>query len=150
MTTPFDMTVLNDLDGFHFGLDVVNRVPRLRATGAHLGQRMRNRLTTPLPYIREHGDGQPEMKHWFWRGSRGRSLKITRLTPAYAAALHPGSRPERGGRPACCRLPDLQVTTMAIVRPPPPWTSTLSLVMWWGMWQWISQVPFSRAVQITS
>lgn len=37
MTTPFDMTVLNDLDGFHFGLDVVNRVPRLRAMGAHSG-----------------------------------------------------------------------------------------------------------------
>ncbi len=41
-------------------------------------------------------------------------------------------------------------TTIFIVRPPPPSCSTLSLVVWWGIWQWISQVPFARAVQTTS
>lgn len=47
MTTPFDMTVLNYLDGFHFRLDVVNRVPRLRATGAHSGSGCKPDLPRP-------------------------------------------------------------------------------------------------------
>ncbi len=32
-TTPFDMTVLNDLDRFHLAGDVIDRVPRLRRHG---------------------------------------------------------------------------------------------------------------------
>ena len=34
-TTPFDMTVLNDLDRFHLAGDVIDRVPRLRDMAAH-------------------------------------------------------------------------------------------------------------------
>ncbi len=33
-TTPFDMTVLNDLDRFHLAGDVIDRVPRLHSTPA--------------------------------------------------------------------------------------------------------------------
>src|SRR5262249_37437242 len=34
-TTPFDMTVLNDLDRYHLAGDVIDRVPRVREIGAH-------------------------------------------------------------------------------------------------------------------
>jgi len=34
-TTPFDMTLLNDLDRFHLAGDVVDRTPRLERIGAH-------------------------------------------------------------------------------------------------------------------
>ena len=34
-TTPFDMTVLNELDRFHLAGDVMDRVPRLQRVGAH-------------------------------------------------------------------------------------------------------------------
>jgi len=43
-TTPFDMTVLNDLDRYHLAGDVVDRVPRLRNTGAHFKELLRNKL----------------------------------------------------------------------------------------------------------
>ena len=33
-TTPFDMTVLNDLDRLHLAGDVIDRVPRLRTASA--------------------------------------------------------------------------------------------------------------------
>ena len=43
-TTPFDMTVLNELDRFHLAGDVVDRVPRLRNIAAHFKQDLRNKL----------------------------------------------------------------------------------------------------------
>ena len=41
-TTPFDMTVLNDLDRFHLAMDVIDRVPRLQTIGAHRKQKLRD------------------------------------------------------------------------------------------------------------
>ena len=65
-TTPFDMTVLNDLDRYHLAGDVVDRVPRLRNTGAHFMQLLRNKLVEHTQYIRQHGDDMPEVKDWIW------------------------------------------------------------------------------------
>ena len=39
-TTPFDMVMLNDLDRFHLVMDVIDRVPGLAGTAAHLRQEM--------------------------------------------------------------------------------------------------------------
>lgn len=69
-TTPFDMTVLNELDRFHLAIDVVDRVPRLRAQGAHFQQQMRDRLAEHHAYIREYGDDLPEIRDWAWSGPR--------------------------------------------------------------------------------
>jgi xylulose-5-phosphate/fructose-6-phosphate phosphoketolase len=65
-TTPFDMTVLNDLDRFHLAGDVVDRVERLRSVGAHFKQMLRNKLVDHKQYIREHGDDMPEVRDWKW------------------------------------------------------------------------------------
>jgi xylulose-5-phosphate/fructose-6-phosphate phosphoketolase len=65
-TTPFDMTVLNDLDRFHLAGDVVDRVPRLQHVGAHFKQFLRNKLVEHKQYIREHGDDLPEIRNWKW------------------------------------------------------------------------------------
>jgi xylulose-5-phosphate/fructose-6-phosphate phosphoketolase len=65
-TTPFDMTVLNDLDRFHLAADVVDRVPRLQRVGAHFKQFLRDRLTEHKEYIMEYGDDMPEIKNWKW------------------------------------------------------------------------------------
>jgi xylulose-5-phosphate/fructose-6-phosphate phosphoketolase len=67
-TTPFDMTVLNDMDRFHLAADVVDRVPRLRDIGAHFMQHLRNKLVEHKLYIREHGDDMPEVRDWEWPG----------------------------------------------------------------------------------
>jgi xylulose-5-phosphate/fructose-6-phosphate phosphoketolase len=65
-TTPFDMTVLNDLDRFHLAGDVVDRVPKLQKTGGHFKQFLRNKLVEHKQYIREHGDDMPEIRDWTW------------------------------------------------------------------------------------
>jgi len=65
-TTPFDMVVLNDLDRFHLALDVIDRVPRLGYSAAHVKQALRNRLIEHQHYIQVHGDDMPEIKNWQW------------------------------------------------------------------------------------
>jgi len=65
-TTPFDMTVLNDLDRFHLAGDVVDRVPKLQKIGAHFKQMLRNKLVEHKQYIHERGDDLPEIRDWTW------------------------------------------------------------------------------------
>jgi xylulose-5-phosphate/fructose-6-phosphate phosphoketolase len=65
-TTPFDMTVLNQLDRFHLAGDVVDRVPRLQKIGGHFQQFLRDKLVEHGEYIRRHGDDMPEIRDWKW------------------------------------------------------------------------------------
>lgn len=65
-TTPFDMTVLNDLDRFHLVMDVVDRVPKLSSKGAYLKQLMRDKLIDHKRYIRQYGEDMPEIRDWHW------------------------------------------------------------------------------------
>ena len=65
-TTPFDMVVLNDLDRFHLAIDVIDRVPRLGRTAAHVKQALRDQLIEHQHYIRAHGDDLPAIKEWQW------------------------------------------------------------------------------------
>jgi len=65
-TTPFDMTVMNDLDRFHLAGDVIDRVPRLRNIAAHIKQDLRYKLIEHKRYIVKHGDDLPEVRDWKW------------------------------------------------------------------------------------
>ncbi|HXA64714.1 MAG TPA: phosphoketolase family protein [Bryobacteraceae bacterium] len=68
-TTPFDMTVLNDLDRFHLAGDVLDRVPRLQGVAGHEKQWLRNQLIEHKLYINEHGDDMPQIRDWHWPAS---------------------------------------------------------------------------------
>jgi xylulose-5-phosphate/fructose-6-phosphate phosphoketolase len=65
-TTPFDMTVLNELDRFHLAGDVVDRVPRLQGVGGHFKQFLRNKIVEHKQYISDRGDDLPEIRDWKW------------------------------------------------------------------------------------
>lgn len=65
-TTPFDMTVLNELDRYHLIEAVTDFVPGLSERVAHLRQHLRDKLVEHREYIRKHGDDMPEIKEWRW------------------------------------------------------------------------------------
>src|SRR4029079_13084623 len=70
-TTPFDMTVLNQLDRFDLALDVIDRVPGLRDRGGAAREWLRNRLIEHSIYIREAGEDLPEVRDWQWGSGEG-------------------------------------------------------------------------------
>jgi len=65
-TTPFDMTVLNELDRFHLVCDVIDRVDELGSQGVYLKQQMQDKLVEHQQYISEHGQDMPEILQWRW------------------------------------------------------------------------------------
>jgi xylulose-5-phosphate/fructose-6-phosphate phosphoketolase len=67
-TTPFDMTVRNDLDRFHLAGDVIDRVPGLETVAAHQRQMLRDKLMEHSQYISRYGDDMPEVRNWQWPG----------------------------------------------------------------------------------
>jgi xylulose-5-phosphate/fructose-6-phosphate phosphoketolase len=66
ITTPFDMTVLNDLDRWHLVMDVLDRVPGLAAKTAYLRQELLDKLAEHGRYIRSEGIDLPEVRDWSW------------------------------------------------------------------------------------
>ena len=66
ITTPFDMTVLNDLDRFHLAADAIDRLPQLEATAGYVKQHLRAKLIEHREYIFAHGEDMPEIQNWRW------------------------------------------------------------------------------------
>jgi len=69
ITTPFDMTVLNDLDRFHLVMDTIGRLPQTGEKGLALKRRLQAKLIEHRHYINQHGRDLPEIRDWQWDAS---------------------------------------------------------------------------------
>jgi xylulose-5-phosphate/fructose-6-phosphate phosphoketolase len=68
ITTPFDMTVLNDLDRFHLAMDTVDRLPMTGEAGAALKRTLGEKLRQHRAYINQNGQDMDEIRNWTWSG----------------------------------------------------------------------------------
>jgi xylulose-5-phosphate/fructose-6-phosphate phosphoketolase len=66
ITTPFDMTVLNELDRFHLVISAIDRLPKTGDRGIALQERLRDKLREHKRYICAHGEDMPEIREWQW------------------------------------------------------------------------------------
>ena len=66
-TTPFDMTVMNEIDRYHLAMDVYDRVPRLCNVAALAKQRLHLKLIEHKQYIEKFGEDMPEIRNWKWK-----------------------------------------------------------------------------------
>jgi xylulose-5-phosphate/fructose-6-phosphate phosphoketolase len=64
-TTPFDMTVLNDIDRFHLAEDVIRRTGLAPSAKGVLAI-IKEKLAEHSRYICEHGEDMPEIRDWRW------------------------------------------------------------------------------------
>ncbi|HMA29719.1 MAG TPA: phosphoketolase family protein, partial [Thermoanaerobaculia bacterium] len=65
-TTPFDMCVLNDLDRFRLAIDVIDRVPGLRARAPSVRERLVAKRGEHREWVRRTGEDLPEVRNWRW------------------------------------------------------------------------------------
>jgi len=65
-TTPFDMTVLNELDRYTLALEAVRNVPRLAPQVAETEQRHSEMMERHRLYVSEYGEDMPEVRDWKW------------------------------------------------------------------------------------
>ncbi len=66
ITTPFDMTVLNDLDRFHLVMDTIDRLPQTGEAGQQLKRELHDKLIEHKSYINKNGQDMPEIRDWRW------------------------------------------------------------------------------------
>jgi xylulose-5-phosphate/fructose-6-phosphate phosphoketolase len=66
ITTPFDMTVLNELDRFHLAISAIDRLPQTGEHGVRVQRQLRDKLREHDAYICEHGEDMPEIRNWAW------------------------------------------------------------------------------------
>jgi xylulose-5-phosphate/fructose-6-phosphate phosphoketolase len=65
-TTPFDMTVLNQLDRFQLAFDAIRRIPRLQHMIPQASEWLSTNLQRHKEYVMAHGEDLPEIQHWKW------------------------------------------------------------------------------------
>jgi xylulose-5-phosphate/fructose-6-phosphate phosphoketolase len=65
-TTPFDMTVRNQIDRFGLVCDVIDNVPALGTAAAHVRQLMRERLIAHREHVHRLGEDLDEIRDWRW------------------------------------------------------------------------------------
>jgi xylulose-5-phosphate/fructose-6-phosphate phosphoketolase len=68
INTPLDLAIRNQIDRFSLAIDVIDRVPALRVTGAHVKQKLRDMQIDCQNYAYENGIDKPEVDQWTWPG----------------------------------------------------------------------------------
>ncbi len=64
--TPFELAILNQIDRFNLSIDVIDRVPKLRATGAHVKEWLKDQITDAIRYAHENGTDREDIQNWKW------------------------------------------------------------------------------------
>lgn len=67
ITTPFDLTVLNEMDRFHLVMAAIERLPQTGEEGIYLKQKLQDKLVEHRLYINKHGQDMPEIRNWQWK-----------------------------------------------------------------------------------
>jgi xylulose-5-phosphate/fructose-6-phosphate phosphoketolase len=67
ITTPFDLTVLNEMDRFHLVIAAIDRLPQSGEKGIYLKQKLKDKLVEHRLYINQHGQDMPEIRNWHWK-----------------------------------------------------------------------------------
>jgi xylulose-5-phosphate/fructose-6-phosphate phosphoketolase len=67
INTPLDLAIQNQIDRFSIAMDVIDHVPTLQVSGAHLKEKLRNEQIDCLNYAHENGIDKPEIDQWTWQ-----------------------------------------------------------------------------------
>jgi xylulose-5-phosphate/fructose-6-phosphate phosphoketolase len=66
INTPMELAINNEIDRFTLAIDVIDRVPKLKATGAHAKEKFKNEQIACRRYAHEFGIDRPDIVEWRW------------------------------------------------------------------------------------
>jgi xylulose-5-phosphate/fructose-6-phosphate phosphoketolase len=66
INTPLELAIRNQIDRFNLAIDVIDRVPYLQSTGAHVKEWLKNNIIEHLNYAFENGRDRDEIVNWKW------------------------------------------------------------------------------------
>jgi xylulose-5-phosphate/fructose-6-phosphate phosphoketolase len=66
INTPLELAIGNQVDRFNLSIDVIDRVPRLQASAAHVKEWLKDQILEHRNYAFEHGIDPPEIRDWEW------------------------------------------------------------------------------------
>ncbi len=66
INTPLELAILNQVDRFNLAIDVIDRVPRLRAIGAHVKEWLKGEIIDSVRFAHAEGIDKEEIRIWKW------------------------------------------------------------------------------------
>src|SRR4030095_912147 len=66
INTRMELAINNEIDRFTLAIDVIDRVPKLKTTGAHAKEKFKNEQMACKRYAHEFGIDRPDMVQWRW------------------------------------------------------------------------------------
>ena len=66
INTPLELAILNQVDRFNLAIDVIDRVPSLQATAAHVKEWLEDQIIESVNYAHANGLDRPEISGWTW------------------------------------------------------------------------------------
>lgn len=66
INTPLELAIANNVDRYSLAINAIDRVAKLRATGAHVKERLRDLQIAARHHAYEHGVDSDEINHWVW------------------------------------------------------------------------------------
>ncbi|HTH54118.1 MAG TPA: phosphoketolase family protein [Edaphobacter sp.] len=66
INTPLELAILNQIDRFNLAIDVIDRVPKLQASAAHLKEWLKDQIIESVNYAHENGIDRKEITDWKW------------------------------------------------------------------------------------
>jgi xylulose-5-phosphate/fructose-6-phosphate phosphoketolase len=66
INTPLELAIQNQIDRFSLVIDVIDRIPKLHVSGAHVKEKMLNKQIECRNYAYEYGIDLPSVDNWTW------------------------------------------------------------------------------------
>ncbi|HEX2917474.1 MAG TPA: phosphoketolase, partial [Edaphobacter sp.] len=66
INTPLELAILNQIDRFDLAIDVIDRVPRLQSSAAHLKEWLKDQIIDSVNYAHQNGIDRKEITGWKW------------------------------------------------------------------------------------
>jgi xylulose-5-phosphate/fructose-6-phosphate phosphoketolase len=64
INTPLELAIINQIDRYNLAIDVIDRVPQLQESAAHVKDRLKDQIIEHLAHAHAEGIDNPQIRNW--------------------------------------------------------------------------------------